>query len=239
MTADAEPTGHLEPPASKGNFPAQELKPPWRRFALLVLLVAVLLGLVYLSPLGDYLAHAKQLSQKIRDLGLLGPVVLMLGVAVLVAAGFPRLLFCVLAGMALGFWQGLLWTQLGTLLGNYVLFMAARAGGGGWVRGFVNKRASLAELLDKEGIAGVILARQLPVPGLVINLALGLVSIRHRDFIIGTVIGQLPAAIPCTLIGAGALKDSFGKSAGFVALAGALALAGWIGLRWFLRAQKK
>jgi uncharacterized membrane protein YdjX (TVP38/TMEM64 family) len=83
----------------------------------------------------------------------------------------------------------------------------------------------------------VILARQLPVPGLFVNLGFGLFSIRHRDFLLGTAIGQLPEAIPCTLIGAGVLKGSFGKSAGLIGLAVAFAVIVWISVRWMLRSE--
>jgi uncharacterized membrane protein YdjX (TVP38/TMEM64 family) len=220
-----------------GTHPERDIPPPWRGIVLLALVVAALLAIVYLSPLREYLGKARELSENIRSLGLFGPAALVVGVAVLVALGFPRLAFCVIAGMAFGFWKGLLWTQLGTLAGNYVLFLVARRGGGAWVRAFVAKRRKLSDLIHREGLTGVILARQLPLPGLLVNLAFGLVAIRHRDFLIGTLIGQLPEAIPCTLIGAGALKASFGKSAAFLGLAVALALAVWIVLRWFLSRQ--
>jgi uncharacterized membrane protein YdjX (TVP38/TMEM64 family) len=235
--AQIDPTAF---PAESAAGPAEgaDIKPPWRRICLFALLVAVLLALVYFSPLKAYLVRARELSQTVRSLGLLGPMVLMLCVSILVAVGFPRLLFCVIAGMALGFWQGLFWTQLGTLLGNYILFLIARTGGGEWIQHLVSKRARLSDLLRNEGISGVILARQLPVPGLIINLGLGLLSLRHRDFLIGTIIGQLPAAIPCTLIGAGALTSSFRKSIGLCALAVALALILCIALRYFLRNQR-
>jgi uncharacterized membrane protein YdjX (TVP38/TMEM64 family) len=218
---------------------AAEARPPWRRIAALALLVAVLLGVVYLSPLRSYLGRVRELSDAIRGLGMLAPVVLTLSVALLVALGVPRLLLCVVSGMALGFWSGLLWVQLGTLLGNYALFLVARLGGGDWVRRYVEKRGKLAALIQREGVTGVILARQLPVPGLLVNLGFGLVSIRHRDFLLGTVIGQLPEAVPCTMIGAGVLKASFAKSAGWIGLAVILAVLAWLGLRRVLRSRQR
>ena len=214
-------------------------KPPWRKILLLGLVIAAVLALVYLSPLREHLGKARELSESIRELGWIAPVVLCVSVAILVAVGFPRLAFCVIAGMALGFWSGLFWTQLGTLIGNYALFLIARRGGGDWVRRVLARRTSLANLVHNEGMMGVILARQLPLPGFVINLAFGLLAIRHRDFLIGTAIGQLPEAIPCTLIGAGALKASFAKSAGLIAVAVAFAVLVWVGLKWLVRAQRR
>ena len=66
---------------------------------------------------------------------------------------------CVIAGMALGFWSGLFWTQLGTLFGNYILFLVARRSAGDWVRRVLSHRSKLAALIHNEGITGVILAR--------------------------------------------------------------------------------
>jgi uncharacterized membrane protein YdjX (TVP38/TMEM64 family) len=235
MTADAEPKREicaLPPEAPLGDVPPGKSE---SRIVFLALLVAVLLGIVYLSPLRSYLGRVQELSAWIRGLGWKAPLVLSSSVAVLVALGFPRLLFCVIAGMALGFWSGLLWTQLGTLMGNYVLFLVARKGGGDWVRRYIAKRKRLAGLIHNDGITGVILARQLPMPGLLVNLGFGLVSIRHRDFLIGTAIGQLPEAIPCTLIGAGVVKATFGRSVALIGLAVALAVIVWLGLRWVFR----
>lgn len=205
---------------------------------ILAAVVGVLLAVVYLSPLRSYLGRWREISDSLRSLGLLGPAVLTLSVAGLVALGFPRLLFCVIAGMTFGFWAGLLWAQLGTLLGNYLVFLTARWWGREWAKRYLAKRNGLHDLLRREGASGVILARQLPVPGLLVNLTCGLLSIRHRHFLLGTLLGQLPEAIPCTLIGAGALQASFAKSVGAIGLAVAFAVVVWLGLRICLRRQR-
>ncbi|HEV2391941.1 MAG TPA: VTT domain-containing protein [Verrucomicrobiae bacterium] len=235
MTADAEPIDEKCPERTADIEAEAEARPPWRKIALLALIVGVLLAIVYLSPLRDQLKHLREISLYIRGLGFWAPLALTGGIAALVAVGFPRLLFCVIAGMALGFWQGLLWAQFGTLLGNYGVFLTARSKGGDWARRYLSKRGRLHHLIQQEGILGVILARQLPVPGLLVNMTCGLVHIRHRHFIIGTIVGQLPEAVPCTLIGAGAIAASFGKSAGAISLAVAIAVALWVALRWFFR----
>jgi uncharacterized membrane protein YdjX (TVP38/TMEM64 family) len=214
-----------------------EAKPPWRKILFLALLAGMLLAIVYVSPLRDYLGRLKEVSASIRGLGWLAPFVFTVSVAILVAVGFPRLILCVIAGMALGFWSGLIWTQLGTLVGNYALFLIVRFGGGDWARRYVSKRARLHAFIQQEGLMGVILARQLPVPGLLVNLTLGLVALRHRDFLIGTALGQLPEAVPCTLIGAGLLKSSFGHSVWIIGLAAAVAVVFWISLRRLLRTR--
>ncbi len=235
MTALPEPMDNPRPPAAEEAAGEAAAKPPWRKVVWMAAIVAGLLALVYLSPLRHYLGHLRELSDSIKGLGLLGPLVLTCSVAMLVAVGLPRLLFCVIAGMALGFWSGLFWTQLGTLVGNYAVFLLVRLHGRDWAERYVSKRGRLHSLIRREGIAGVILARQVPVPGLLINLACGLVSLRHRDYLVGTLIGQLPQAIPFTLIGAGVLQASFSKSVGVIGLAVSFTLLVWFGLRFALR----
>jgi uncharacterized membrane protein YdjX (TVP38/TMEM64 family) len=202
---------------------------------VLAAIVAVMLALVYLSPLRGWLGRLREVSDQIRGLGVLAPLVVMVSIAVLVALGVSRLLLCTIAGMALGFWSGLLWAQLGTLLGNYATFLVARFAARGWAEQFLSKRGRLHTLLQREGIAGVILVRQLPLPGLLVNLACGLFPLRHWHFLIGTLVGQLPEAVPCTLIGAGAVGGSFARSAGLISLGVVVAVAAWIGLRRLLR----
>src|SRR5579872_3878886 len=189
-------------------------RPSWKLLTLLLIGAGVFFTILYCSPLRPYLNRWQEVSDRIRGYGAMAPLVVVAGVAVLVALGFPRLLFCVIAGMALGFWSGLLWAQLGTLIGNYALFIAVRAGARDWAQRLLAGRSRTQALLQNRGMLGVLLARQLPLPGLVINLACALLPIRHQDFIIGTILGQLPQAIPCTLIGAGALQPSFQRSVG-------------------------
>lgn len=214
-----------------------EARPPWRKILLLGIVAGVFLAIVYYSPLREYLSRIKEISAWIRGLGWFAPLALTVIVAVLVGIGFPRLVLCAIAGMALGFWWGLISAQVGTLAGNYALFLLARTGGGEWARRYIARSGRLHAFIHEEGLMGVILARQLPIPGLLVNLALGLMALRHRDFLVGTALGQLPEAVPCTLIGAGLIGSSFGNSVWVIGLAVALAVVLWIGLRRFLRSR--
>ena len=206
---------------------------------LLAVIVAILLVIVYFSPLRQYRDHLRELSQRIRSFGPLAPWVLTAGVAVLVALGFPRLFFCILAGMALGFWSGLFWAQLGTLVGNYLFFVGVRTLGREWGERVLSKRANLKTMVERRGVLGVVLARQLPLPGLLVNIGCALLPIRHVEYLYGTIIGQLPQAIPCTLIGAGLLQASLTKSIGVIGLAVALSIVGWLCLRYVLNRRAR
>lgn len=235
MTAGTKPIDNKLPSAAAANPGDPEARPSWKKIALFAAGVGVLLTVVYVSPLRDYLSRLREVSEQVRSFGALAPLVLTIGVAALVAVGFPRGLFCVIAGMALGFWSGLFWAQLGTLAGNYLVFLLVRSVGRDWAEGFLTRRGRLQAFIKFRGLLGVILARQLPLPGLVINVACALPHIRHRDYLLGTVVGQLPQAIPFTLIGAGALQPSFKRSIGLIGLAVIASILAWLGVRYALR----
>jgi len=128
-------------------------------------------------------------------------------VFVLVAAGMPRLLFCPVGGLAFGFWYGLLWTQVATLAGYYVLFLFVRWGGQDFVLRHWPRVGQLKKrFLGHSAALMVFTVRQLPISGLIINFLLGLSPIRHSHFLIGTAFGILPAAIPFTLVASGMFK---------------------------------
>jgi uncharacterized membrane protein YdjX (TVP38/TMEM64 family) len=221
-----------QPLASRGETGE---RPPLKKALFLAALLGILLAVVYFSPLRQYLGRAREISDGLRRLGFIAPIVLTFGVAALVAAGFSRLLLCVISGMTLGFWPGLFWAQVGSLLGNYATFLAVRWGGGEWARRYLTKRRRWGDVLRQGSLPAVLLARQLPVPGIVVNLALGLSPLSHRDFLIGTAVGQIPEAIPCTLIGAGVMQGSFTQSASVVGIAVAILLLAWMGVRSAIR----
>jgi uncharacterized membrane protein YdjX (TVP38/TMEM64 family) len=204
---------------------------PWRGIILFCLTGGAMLSVAYFSPLRQYLSRYSEISGQLRSLGLLAPLSLTLLIALLVAVGFPRLPLCVLAGMSLGFWLGLLCGQTGALLGSYLVFGLARWSGRSWTDGYLAERKKIQSLIQRGGAWGVVLARQLPVPNMLVNVTCGLLPVSARDFAIGTVIGQIPQAIPCTLIGAGLLEESILKSMGLISLAIIAALFLWAALR--------
>ena len=213
----------------------QKVQRSWVKLLILALVVGALLTVVYFSPLRRYLSEGKELGERVRSFGPLAPLVLAGTVAVLVAIGFPRLILCIVSGMALGFWSGLFWAQIGTLLGNFATFSVVRRFGREWADHWVRPRLGMLRAFEERGATGVFLARQLPLPGLLVNLGCALLPIRAGDFLLGTILGQLPQAIPCTLIGAGVLQASFKKSIGLIGLAVVVAFAAWFGVRCAFR----
>lgn len=193
---------------------------------------------VHLTPIRAWLADAERVRATLTSLGLWVYPVSTFAVAILVACGIPRLLLCAAGGAAFGFWIGLLIVQAGTLLGHYVVFLCIRWAGRDWVLRKWPKLRKWAEIIHEQGIVGVFLVRQLPGHAMLANTCLGLSHVRHHHFLVGTLIGLLPEAIPATLIGAGLVKNSLMDSAGYLALAGAAVAVIWIGCGYVLRQMK-
>jgi uncharacterized membrane protein YdjX (TVP38/TMEM64 family) len=232
----------MQPTASITNSlpPAQsELqsarKRPIVRLLVLVIVLAGAFCIVHFSPLRELLKDAALLRQAIDKMGAFAYPSCLLASALLVGCGFPRLILCAAASIVLGFGWGLLLTQGGALLGYYIVFCFIRWGGGDWIIEKRPRLRAIAETIQDQGVAGVVLARQIPIHGTLINLCLGLSRVKHRHFLIGTAIGLLPEAIPVALVGAGLVKSSFKDSAGILALAAVAFASLWIGSAYALK----
>jgi len=193
---------------SPATAPAKPVRRRGMKRAMLLLGVMVALtAVVSFSPVGTWIKDTN-FNQIVRTLGWWVYPIGTLVLGILVACGVPRLMLCVLAGTLLGFWWGLIVSEASTILGYYAAFLFVRWGGSEWVMHRWPKLQKWSELVGSQGPVGVILLRQLPVHGSLINLGLGLSRIKHRYFLIGTAIGVIPESVPSTLIGAGLVKGS-------------------------------
>jgi uncharacterized membrane protein YdjX (TVP38/TMEM64 family) len=212
-----------------------QAKRPLMRALVLVTILAAALVTVQMSPVRALLKDTVRLRQMIQAMGPLAYPVCLIVSAVLIGSGFPRLVLCGVMAMVLGFGWGLGLTQGGALLGYYIVFCFIRWGEGGWISHKRPRLRAIADTIQDQGVAGVILARQIPIHGTLINFCLGLSRVKHRHFLIGTAIGMLPEAIPVALVGAGLVKSSFKESAGVLGLAVVAFVLLWIGSAYAFR----
>ncbi len=189
----------------------------WTRPRLmgLVLIGVVLLGLVLMNvtPLRSLLARTELLGAWFTQRGSTGMVLYIAGVTILVCLGVPRLLLCSIGGMAFGFWQGLLLTQAGTVMGFYAVFILVRHAG--WSFSFLRHRPNLntvQQRIGKGGVMSVFGIRMMPLSGFYSTIMMGMLPIRHSHFLLGTLLGTFPQAIPATLIGSGATQETLQTS---------------------------
>ncbi len=209
-----------------------------RKDLIFLLGFVILIFIASSSPLKQYSDKVPQICDRIKQAGILAPVIFTVGVCVLVCAGVPRLLLWPVGGMAFGFVFGLTYCVLGSLMADYIVFLFLRWGGRDFILKHSHRLNKLPKMLEHGGIPAVILARQMPMHGMVINLILGLSPIRHRDFLIGTLIGLFPEAIPFTLLGTGAKQGSPWQSMIYIMLALLALVVVWLLVKLYLQRRK-
>jgi len=210
-----------------------------KRAALLALVLGVMIWINYFSPLKDEMRHLSRLIVRLRGGGTEAYAAFTAVVALLVAAGVPRLVLCGAGGLLFGFWWGLLLSEIGTVAGSYALFLFVRWGGRDWVLHRWPNLRRWSHNLRSAGLPTVLIMRQLPVAGFAVNLVLGLTHIRNRDFLLGTALGLLPEGVPATMIGAGLMHGKPQLAVGIIAAAVILLAGAWIIMGLYLRRSQR
>jgi uncharacterized membrane protein YdjX (TVP38/TMEM64 family) len=200
--------------------PAEIARARWRLFGLVAVLSFVGMALLVILAL-----NAKELGERIDDLGALAvPVLVVLG-AVLIAAMVPASLIAGAAGFALGTAAGtpvaLVAATAGavlcTLLGRAAGTPAARSAFGGRVAGTI-------AWFEARPLRSVLTSRLLPgLPFNATSYVLGLTRMRLGDVAVGTAVGFAPRCFAYVALG-GSLRD-LGSPEARIALAGSVVLA--------------
>jgi uncharacterized membrane protein YdjX (TVP38/TMEM64 family) len=141
-------------------------------------------------------------------------------VAVHVAASLlfiPRTLLAIAAGLLFGVGWGILWAELGSVLGAGAGFLVARYVNAGWID--LEKGARIGPILDRVergGWRAVAALRLIPVlPHSLANYGLGLTRLPLGAYAFGSLIGQLPMTIAYVELGAAGEQLMLG-SAGWI-----------------------
>lgn len=211
---------------------------PWSRVAALIGIAAAITAILRLTPLGQWLTDFHRLRFLLDEGDVWAELVFLPLVALLVAVGTPRLIFYCLAGLTFGFWKGLLLAQIGTLAGAYATYLSVRWAGRGWVSAWLARYPSARKVLTiRPSVWPVLMTRQVPLAGLVINIALGLSPVGSVSFLIGSFLGFLPLGVVVTLVGSGLVEDQAWESAVQLLMAALVALfsAVWLGRKTIQR----
>ena len=187
--------------------------------------------LVLTLPWEDWLDRSAVLRDSFTHMGLWAPLAFVAATGLGTALGLPRLIFCVMAGWLFGFEYGFAWSQLGSLLGAYALFLLARSSTPERLLRKYPRLRSLS-LSIGQGWLSVVLVRQLPLAGLYNDILLGWSPVSHRDFWIGSFIGFLPLGVTASLMGAGAIQANLGQTASYMAAATLAFLLLSLPLKW-------
>jgi uncharacterized membrane protein YdjX (TVP38/TMEM64 family) len=147
--------------------------------------------------------HVDRLEDFIDDYGAFIPVVYV--VAHMAASLFfvPRTVMAVLAGILFGSWAGPFWSLVGSMVGSYIGFAAARYVNAGHVRPEEMQRIGpYLKRAEESGWRMIALIRAVPLPHTPLNYAFGLTRVKVRDYLIGSFLGFVPASVLCAELGA-------------------------------------
>lgn len=232
----------LEPAAERLEEEAtRSLGKENRKVLLLVLGVAAFMALAHFTPLRAWITNVQAWKSYVRELGLLAHLFFGLACAGAVMLGVPRLALCAGAGLVFGFVEGGLLSLMGSTLGSYGAFLLARKGARKAVLARAERWPWLKGMLAKPTLMRVFWVRQLTLPGIVLNVLLGVSGVRKGTFLGGTLLGYLPLNIAFSLVGSGLGKgqDSLVQSMTQLLMAVAVVnIVGWAMWRVVMRAKQ-
>jgi len=170
-------------------------------------LMAIIAVVLYAGPDNLVKDYTKITPEGIRGLvlsyGTLSIVAYELLHALRPFTFLPVTPFTIAGGYIYGHAYGLLFATIGTTLASIVTFSLSRY----LFRDYIKKRlsthyAGFDSRFDSGGIFTVAALRIIPVlPFDAVGYVAGVSSIRFRDYIIGTLIGELPGAFVLTMLG--------------------------------------
>lgn len=197
-----------EPPSSPPD-PGKETI----RLLIGAVIVTLIVVILHYTPLRQLVDTAQRFKADVDAFGWKAHLLFFAGSVMAITLGFPRLLLCGISGILFGFAEGLVISQFAGVTGAYGAFLLTRLWAPKeWIGRKLANRDKLRALLSRPGILSIFIARQLPVPGLVPNILLGVLPTRHRTFLIGTFIGYLPSNVPVALAGSSMGKESIDQA---------------------------
>jgi uncharacterized membrane protein YdjX (TVP38/TMEM64 family) len=217
------------------------LQSRWLPLIVLLLVVVALVAAWQLTPLGR-LIEPEVLAQKMRSVAR-SPWA-PLGVAIIYVSAnallVPNAALNVGTILALGAPFGIIYALYGSLCAGVLGLLAGRYIGLDRLRALeVPGLDAIGRPLRRSGFVGVLLVRLTPVaPFSVMNMAMGALQVRVPAFLLGSLLGLLPAALTVGLIGhrvEAILRDGIEASEiGFLALILAVLVAALLLLRRWL-----
>ncbi|MFL1431254.1 MULTISPECIES: TVP38/TMEM64 family protein [unclassified Nocardiopsis] len=200
--------------------------------------VRAVLVVVWAAALLAALVHGPEPAQVrawIEAAGPAAPAAYLLLYTVAVFALVPRPALNLAAGLLFGLVAGLPLALAGGVAAALVQFAVARYVAGDTVAGLLpaGARARLDTVAGEHAFKAVLQLRLLPViPYQVVNYGCGLTRMRVAPFLLGTLVGGIPATAAMVLLGSG------GADLGLPAALAGVALAGLLGLLWWVRAHR-
>ena len=179
-----------------------------RKFIIVLVCVIAGILLLHFSPLSEWRENISSAKETIAGVGPWAYFIFFSVTVLGVAFGFSRLAFCFLGGLAFGFVTGAGLALLGALTGAFLNFSLLKWWGGEWAESLSGRMGRWRDKIKDPDVLSIIVIRQLPVTGFVLNAGFAFGGTRPSRFLLGTAIGYLPHTLVFTLLGSGLGKDS-------------------------------
>ena len=171
------------------------------RFPLAVIFI-VLVGSVYLLPIGD---GAVLLADWGREHSVAGPLAYIVFVALATVLFLPGSVAIMIGGFVFGLAPGLLFASVAIPLGAQCAFGFGRWVARLWIRSKVadNRRMQMIEgALEERPMLIIVLTRlSLIIPFNLLNYAYGATTVKALTHLLATAVGMLPAIVLFTYLG--------------------------------------
>lgn len=211
-----------------------------RKLIAIVGVALVVFLIIHYTPIGEALDALTDMDRTLlAGGGGKAAAWFVLITAGLMTIGMPRLVFYVLGGVAFGFWLGLVLALIGSLIGSFIMFRAARWGGRDWLVERFGKHRFLARISGtKPTVTSVALVRMLPVSNMILNVGLSLSRVGNRAFLFGTLLGFMPQGVVAVLVGSGVGEEVVLRGAVQIGIAAVILVVVMVWSARRLRARK-
>jgi len=168
--------------------------------------IALLLAIVTVAAvLFDVPSRFEDLKAWIRDLGALGPVMLVAVYVVACVFFLPGSLLTLMAGAIYGVLEGYAYVAVGSILGATAAFLVGRTIGRGWIESKLSGNERFRKIdgaVAREGWRIVLLTRLSPVfPFNVQNYMYGVTGVPLRHFVWASWVGMIPGTFLYVYLG--------------------------------------
>ena len=197
-----------------------------QRAGRVMLLLAIAIGIAVAWRYRDALSPSAMEAALSHSAA--APVLFLLAHIAVSLLFIPRALISIAAGLMFGLWWGMVWATIGGTLGSIAGFLVARYLNSGLIDLEALPRLGPFFLrAERGGWPVVALIRVLPIMNHgFANYALGLTKVRFWDYVLGSLIGQIPSTLAFVEFGAAGERVLSGAAGWFVpALIGVAALA--------------
>ncbi|MDV7991708.1 MULTISPECIES: TVP38/TMEM64 family protein [unclassified Rhodococcus (in: high G+C Gram-positive bacteria)] len=175
-----------------------------RRGTTLKLVAAAVVVIALVIVLGTVdLPDPSFIRDRVASAGPWGIALFVVLYAVLSATPFPASTLTIASGLLFGLAVGATVVVFAATMGAYLGYWGARALGRGQVaRTEWDRLRRLDAMLGRRGLLSVLLVRLVPLPFSLVNYAAGVSAVGQRDYVVGTMVGIVPATVAYTALGA-------------------------------------